>query len=254
MKLVIYTALFADESLPIDQVGCFYPFQHDKGDVEYIAFTNRRDLTSDFWDVRYVDLTQSSPRVDARYYKINSHKVLPEHDASIWMDSQCYFVYDPGSIIDKYLTQTNSEVAIHHHGDINSLAQESVAQAWLYKNDDAHIVMNQMLRYTDTNFPMMRYDHYETGILLRLNTNRVQRFNDMWWNEIQSGSLRDQLSIPYVVWMMRQEKYMNIHTIPESFTAHPSGLRIPKSKIFFTTPKPKLEENIEKRKHDNISV
>ena len=101
---------------------------------------------------------------------------------------------------------------------------------------------------------MMRDDHYETGILLRMNTNRVHYFNDIWWSEIQNGSLRDQLSIPYVVWKLRRDQLMNIHTIPESFTAHPSGLRIPKSKIFFTTPKPKLEENIEKRKNDTVSM
>ena len=52
MKLVVYTALFADESLPLEEVGRFFPFTHERGDVKYIAFTNREDLKSDFWDVK----------------------------------------------------------------------------------------------------------------------------------------------------------------------------------------------------------
>ena len=55
MKLVVYTALIADPELPLEEVGHFYPFTHDKGDVEYIAFTNRKDLTSDFWKVELLD-------------------------------------------------------------------------------------------------------------------------------------------------------------------------------------------------------
>ena len=69
MNLVIYTALFADPDLPLEEVGRFYPFAHVKNDVKYIAFTNREDLKSDFWDVQVVDVpdacllyTSPSPR------------------------------------------------------------------------------------------------------------------------------------------------------------------------------------------------
>lgn len=246
MKVIVYTALFADSNIPLENVGKFFPFEHPKDNVEYIAFTNRKDLKSEYWDVRYVELKESSPRVDARFYKLNSHLVLPEHDFSIWMDSQCYFRYKPTDIITLLLDQTNAEVAIHHHSDINSLAQESVAQAWVYKNDNSQIIMNQMIKYEKDGFPMNGYDHFETGILIRRNNNNVKYFNELWWDEVTNNSLRDQLSIPFVVWKCRQ-RGMHIYTIPESFTAHKHRLPIPKSKIFFTTPKPPLREDISKR-------
>jgi len=59
MKLTIYTALFADELLPLEEVGKFYPFKHDKGDVRYIAYTNREDRTSDYWEVRKINIKES---------------------------------------------------------------------------------------------------------------------------------------------------------------------------------------------------
>ena len=246
MKIIVYTALFADEKLPLEQVGSFINYTHNKGDVEYIAFTNRKDLKSDFWNIQYVDLKMSSSRMDARYYKLNSHIVLPPHNYSIWMDSQCYFVHNPVNIIEKYLISTNSDVAIHHHSDINNLVSEAVAQAWVYINDNAKIVMNQLVVYGDEGFPLLAYDHFETGILLRCNNSNVVKFNEMWWEEVCNHSIRDQLSVPYVVWKCRNDD-MKIYTIQESFTAHKHKLPIPKSISFFTVPKPILKEDLIKR-------
>ena len=90
MKLTVYTALFADPALPLEEVGRFFPFKHDKGDVEYVAFTNREDLKSDYWDVRVVDIPSAmSWRMMSRYHKWKPELLkLPEHTHSLWMDSQ----------------------------------------------------------------------------------------------------------------------------------------------------------------------
>jgi len=245
MKIIIYTALFADPSIPLSEVGSFIQYRHDKGDVEYIAFTNREDLKSDFWDVRLVDLKMSSPRMDARYHKLNSHLVLPSHDVSIWMDSQCYFVHDPYTIVQRYLLDHGADISMHHHSDINNLASEAVAQAWVYNNDAPKIVMDQVVRYGEEGFPLLGYDHFETGIILINNNENVRIFNEMWWDEVHKHSIRDQLSVPYVVWKCR--KNIIIHTIMESFTAHRHKLPNPKSVTFFTVPKPSLKEDITKR-------
>ena len=70
MKLVIYTALFADESLPIAEVGRFFPFTHEKDGVKYVAFANRKDLKSDFWEVRQVEVKEDySCRMMSRFHK-----------------------------------------------------------------------------------------------------------------------------------------------------------------------------------------
>ena len=72
MKLIVYTALFADESIPLEDVGQFYPFNHDKEDVTYIAFTNRIDLESKFWDVIYTPIEEGlSARMMSRKIKWN---------------------------------------------------------------------------------------------------------------------------------------------------------------------------------------
>ena len=249
MKLVVYTALFADESLPLEDVGRFYPFIHDKGDVEYIAFTNREDLKSDFWDVRVIEKEDDkSFRMMSRFLKWTPTKAnLPEHTHSLWMDSQCYFQYEPTAIVNGYL-KDKYHTAIHHHTDLQSIYVEGMVTSYVYFNDKPSIVNRQLERYFEEGHPY-QYDHYETGILIRKNCKEANELGETVYNELSNGSIRDQLCTPYVVKKRRDKGDEGILTIQESFTGHKGQLPLPKSKIFFTEPKPseKLKEDLTKR-------
>ncbi len=247
LKPIIYTALFGPENCPLDEIGDLrVPPYNDNSEAEFIAFTNRQDLKSDFWNIKYVELSRI-PRLEARYYKLNPHKVLPEHKFNIWIDHQVFFTVCPLIIINKYLTEPQALIAIHHHGDLNSLAVEGIFQCWKYRNDLPEIILPQLLKYGNEGFPMINYHHFETGILIRENCALTTDFNEAWWDEVKKHSLRDQLSCPYVVWKYRNIKNLPIFTIPESFTAHQNILTIPKSKVFFTRPKPAQQQDLSSR-------
>lgn len=247
MKLIVYTALFADKNLPLEDVGRFYPFTHLKDDVTYIAFTNRKDLLSDFWDVKYIDSIYESDRLMSREIKWKPTKYLPDHTHSIWMDSQCYFKFEPKAIVEHFL-QSNFHTAIHHHTDHRSAYIEGMVSSYVYKTDKPEIVNRQLERYFKEGLPY-EYDHYETGILIRKNNEDSNKFSELVFKEIESNSIRDQISTPYAVWKSRKQGDQGIYTIPMSFTAHQGRLPLPKSTIFFTEPKPheKLKEDLTKR-------
>ena len=249
MKLVIYTALIADPDLPLEEVGRFFPFTHDKGDVEYVAFTNRKDLKSDFWNVKLMGKPKTrSWRMQSRFLKWNPSKAdLPEHTHSLWMDSQCYFKFEPKAIVDHYL-KDNKHTAIHHHTDLRSIYVEGMVTSYAYMNDKPSIVNRQLERYHEAGMPY-QYDHFETGILIRKNNKESNEFSKEVYTELETDSIRDQISTPFVVWKRRQEGDEGILTITESFTAHQGQLPLEKSKIFFTEPKPseKLKEDLTKR-------
>jgi len=249
MKLIVYTALFADPRLPLEEVGRFYPFSHEKGDVDYIAFTNRRDLKSDFWDVRIVDKKDLySYRMMSRFLKWNPDKLgFGEHTHSLWMDSQCYFKFEPTAIVDFFL-QDRYHTAIHHHTDLESIYVEGMVSSYLYLNDKPSIINSQLEEYFKEGMPF-KYDHFETGILIRKNCEKAFKLSNRIFNELENKSIRDQISTPYVVWKSRQEGDKGILTIKESFTAHQGQLPLKKSEIFFTEPKPskELKEDLLKR-------
>ena len=249
MKLVVYTALFADPDLPLEDVGRFYPFIHEKGDVKYIAFTNREDLKSDFWEVRQISKWDNySPRMMSRFLKWNPDKAgLPEYTHTLWMDSQCYFQYEPTAIVDGYL-QDKYHTAIHHHTDLQSVYVEGMVTSYVYFNDKPSIVNRQLEGYFEEGMPY-QYDHFETGILIRKNCKESIELSNKVFKELETKSIRDQICTPFIVWKSRQEGDEGILTIKESFTAHRGNLPLPKSKIFFTEPKPseKLKENLQAR-------
>lgn len=249
MKLVVYTALFADESLPLEEVGNFFPFVHDKGDVKYIAFTNRKDLTSDFWNVKVIEKhDDKSFRMMSRFLKWNPTQApLPEYTHSLWMDSQCYFTAEPKAIVEHYLGD-KFHTAIHHHTDLQSVFVEGMVTSYVYKNDKPSIVNRQLERYFEDGMPYT-YDHYETGILLRKNTKESNELSSAVYEELSNGSIRDQLCTPYVIKTRRDQGDEGILTIKESFTGHKGQLPLPKSNIFFTVLKPseKLKEDLTKR-------
>ena len=248
MKLIVYTALFADENLPIEDVGKFYPFEHDKGDVKYIAYTNRDDLTSDYWEVRKVNVKEDlSPRMMSREIKWNPTMYLKDFTHSLWLDSQCYFTYEPKAIVNHYL-QNNYHTAIHHHTDLQSIYVEGMVSSYVYSNDIPSIINRQLERYFEEGHPY-NYDHYETGVLIRENCDASNQLSKAIYNELANHSIRDQICTPYCVRKARESGDNKILTIKESFTAHKGGLPLSKSQIFFTTPKPseKLKENLNER-------
>tara|TARA_R110002153_G_scaffold20161_6_gene68591 strand:+ start:8190 stop:8936 length:747 start_codon:yes stop_codon:yes gene_type:complete len=248
MKLIIYTALFADENIPLEEVGEFYPFNHNKDDVEYVAFTNRDDLESNFWDVHYIPIEEGlSPRMMSRKIKWNPSLYLENCTHTIWMDSQCYFKFEPKAIVD-YILQSEYHTAIHHHTDLQSTYTEGMLQCYYYSLDKPSIINPQMEKYFKEGLPY-KYDHYETGILIRKNCDESKQLSENVWGELQNHSIRDQLSTPYCVFKARQKGDQGIKTISESFTAHKGGLPLPKSQLFFTVPKPsrELKENLDNR-------
>ena len=249
LKLIVYTALFADESLPLKEVGNFFPFVHDKEDVEYIAFTNRKDITSDFWDVNILEKhNDKSFRMMSRFLKWNPTKAfLPEHTHTIWMDSPCYFTVEPKAIVKHYLGD-KYHTAIHHHADLQSVYVEGMVTSYVYNNDKPSIVNRQLERYYENGMPY-NYDHYETAILLRKNNKEANELSTSVYAELSNGSIRDQICVPYVVKTRRDQGDEGILTIQESYTAHKGNLPLPKSTLFFTVPKPseKLKEDLTKR-------
>ena len=65
------------------------------------------------------------------------------------------------------------------------------------KNDTPAVIRAQIYRYTQEGYPANN-GLMECSILLRRNTKKIRQFNELWWSEIQTGSIRDQISFPYV--------------------------------------------------------
>ena len=227
-KLVVYTALFTDD---LHMTYGTLP-EYDVKDVEFICYTNTPFLKSNTWDIRIVDLEFDNPRKTSRKYKLLPHKYLPNYDGWFWIDNSCCFYYNPVDLYNHYIGD-NFDISLHRHCDRNTLSEE--ADICATRNlDNPNIISIQMNKYfNELNYPNDN-GLYETGILMRKNNDTVVKFNEMWWDELNQHSVRDQLSFPYVLY---KNSDIRLNAIEETFVAHQSVLGRKQSEHFGSIPR-----------------
>lgn len=228
MKIVVYTALFTDD---INYIYGGLP-EYNMDDIEFICYTNTPYLKSNTWDIRLIEL-DITPREQARKIKTLPQDYLGEYDAWIWMDNSCIFNYDPIDLYELYMD--GFDMCVHEHCDRTNIFQE--AKVIIDRNlDKPETIIKQINNYKEEGY--IDNGLFETGILMRKNNEKIISFNKMWWDEINSQSIRDQLSFPYVKFKHPEVK---INGIKETFVAHKTLLGKQKSKHFQTIPRKKIK-------------
>lgn len=197
-SLNIYTALSGKKSILRDP-EIIIP------EARYIAFTDQ-PLKSKVWEIfpiQKIFYKGPDPNRVAKQYKILPHKLLPESDYSIWIDANL-------KIIGKF--PKLEELVLLKHFERNCLYDEAEVCKSMGL-DKPEIIDKQINKYREEGFPKK----FNSGIfpecffLIRKNNKKINAFNEMWWNEIDKGSRRDQLSFMYCVW----KSGININILPE---------------------------------------
>lgn len=218
-KLVVYTCITGGYDT-LREIRYMSP------SIDYICFTDSPSLTSRTWKVlplpKELEFEKSVVKKQ-RLVKILPHKWFPEHDASLWVDSNIEIISDLIDFFKKY-DLSKKILYVNKHPSRDCLYREQLAVVRLNK-DTFENTAPQINRYRDEGFP----EHYglaETNILLRAhNDKRCVKLMDLWAKEIKEGSHRDQLSFNYAIWKCDckasveylDEKYYNLHLSDRAF-------------------------------------
>jgi len=176
MKTVLYTANIGGKD-------SFNPTPKQVPGVDYVYFTDNPNLKSSIWDVRQVpsDFPTDEARRNARYYKVNPHKLFPEYDISVWVDSNINVVGDFTPLL-----QSPSKLQTYNHNDPfisdprNCIYQEGQVVKDLLK-DEISIVNKQISTYLRENYPPGN-GLASTGIIVRHhNDPQIIACMDKWW-------------------------------------------------------------------------
>jgi GT2 family glycosyltransferase len=166
-----------------------------RNSVKFIAFTDEPH-ESKTWEVREAHKEFSDPNRNAKIHKVLPHLYFPDHAYSLWIDGSVgiQFPFGVDRLAEVYLA--DHDMAIFKHPDRNCLYQE--ANTCINRNlDDKDLIRQQIQRYTKEGYPP-NAGLVEATIILRRHTPKIIEFNEAWWNEIQNGSKRDQISFNYV--------------------------------------------------------
>jgi hypothetical protein len=178
------------------------PKIYDKN-IRYILFTDNKYFRSKVWEICHVDFLDNNwdNRKKSRYLKLNPHNILPEHDISLWIDgnftSQIENFQEFLNLLD---FDKKKEFMLYKHRLRNCTYEESKRVVELGKESVINLNL-QINKYKNENFPE-NLGLFETGFLLRSNSENTKKFNDLWWNEMINGSMRDQISLMYTSWKL----------------------------------------------------
>ena len=176
--IVVYTAIFGgyDTLKPVEALD----------GVRFVAFTDRPEHGKG-WECISPFPTEKDARRENRKYKALPHCWFPSAECTIYLDGNLRLKVLPTQIADS--CRGSSSLFLFRHNKRNCLyAEEKTVKQNAKK---------QVERYRREGYPE-NAGLFWGGLLVRKAGCEV--FNKLWWSEIQNGSERDQISLPYCLW------------------------------------------------------
>jgi len=147
------------------------------------------------WQIRHVERKwkgSNNDRKEAKYYKLHSHLLLPEYEATLWLDTRLCL-----RGLRKGFKNLKKDLALRRHPSRGCLYQEAAVCTKGGKDHPVRIA-KQVGKYVEAGIKQ-KAGLWMGGIIFRKNTPAIAAFNELWWQEILDHSIRDQISLPYVL-------------------------------------------------------
>jgi Protein of unknown function (DUF616) len=207
MRAVIYTAVFGNYDT-LKQ-----PTPQDEP-CDFICFTDSK-MPSRVGAWRVVQVRPDPavhPRLQAKYFKLLSHRVFPRGrlavwyapfsvrrraDLSIWIDASLQIKCST-FIKDMRVKLDDGDWAMFVHPWNDCIYEEALLSSTLPKYQ-ALPILTQVEAYRPVVPP--HGGLYACGVIVRRepSTGRLKRIHDLWWQENLKWTYQDQLSLPYVL-------------------------------------------------------
>jgi len=147
---------------------------------------------------------ESHPRMKAKYFKCNSHKL--DCDVSIWIDGSAT-IKTPD--FEKWCLEQlgDGDIALIKHPDRDCIYDEANFCIFMDKYKDLPI-LEQVMEYAKQGYPQHN-GLWACGLLIRRHNDKVKAFNKLWWEHNKKYTYQDQLSFP----VCAKEVGLDIRTI-----------------------------------------
>jgi hypothetical protein len=208
----------------LGNVGVFLPVEG----IDCFLLTDRPNVAPACWQAIFIDPEIFGAQRTVRYLKCLGHRLFPEVSQSVYFDASFKLL----SSIDQLLSDHKDvRFAIFRHAQRDDIDAEADA-CNLMKKDDHSIMQTQIQRYRKQGLPSPS-SCYAGGVLIRrLDDPAVKAVNEAWCAEIWAGSVRDQISLPYVLWrldfrpdIIEGDVFYNRYLIPLPHLQSPLSMR-----------------------------
>ena len=196
--VVVYSCIVGNYDLPLAPLW-------KAPNISYVLFLEGQDASLvDGWEVRPIpeEVRKASGGTATginRYIKFHPYELFAdEYDASVYVDGNIQPVSDLSYYVE--LIRPEAGIALHHHRVRSSIADEVIACKASAKGNPTAMDM-QIERYVAEGYPL-DYGMLECNVIAAdLKSEIGKGVFAGWWREFNaSGSGRDQLALPYVLW------------------------------------------------------
>ena len=171
---------------------------------DYVCFTDT-DKKSDVWEIRKVEKDPSlSDRRNSRKIEILYHHYLGEYETTIKVPGYAVLNIDLNEIAD--LLGDSYDMVLLNHPRRKCTYDEF--QYYIdVSGDPEGVLAKQMERYKKEGMPV-RLGLVACGMVVRkIGNKNVEKFCELWWDEVLNYSSNDQHSFMYIYWKYGLIKY-----------------------------------------------
>jgi len=139
-----------------------------------------------------------------RMIKTHPHWVLPDYDITVWIDANTSIDQKLYDYIEKY---KENVITFKKHPDRNCIYDE-LKEVVFWSKETQHHGQFLFNKYKKEQYP----EHnglYETNIIISHPKDyNVQTIYNKWWEQIYTYSHRDQLSLNYILWKNKLNRFV----------------------------------------------
>lgn len=174
--------------------------------VDYVLFTDRPDTDRvPGWQTRPIVTPEGlSPALRNRYYKLLPHKILPDHDESVYLDANIAITASLAPFLDDVFGGPENMV-LFANPKRDTVAAEAATCLETGRVRDPEALRAEVAAYAADGFPD---DVGLTGnsiLMRRHHAPEVAAAMEQWWDLVSAHSGRDQVSLPFVRWRLGLE-------------------------------------------------
>jgi hypothetical protein len=170
---------------------------HDNPLFDHIVFSDE-PVKSVRWRWVPFDESMAEPVRTAKKPKILPHVVMPQYEWSIWVDANIFISGELTDYISSCIN-ANCTVGMFLHPERETALQEA-GVCMESGRDNIPTITAQMDRYKTDGFDFGTPLYEGNFIVRRHNDPGCVALMNRWWREVETGSRRDQLALPYAAW------------------------------------------------------
>ena len=150
------------------------------------------------WETRRFDRIMADPVRTAKAPKVLAHRYAGDGEWSVWIDGNVELIAPARSLITE-VERSGCAIGLFRHPE-RYCAYEEGATCIKRGKDAAERIAAQLARYETEGFPH-RFGLAECNVIVRRHDDpAVKQAMEIWWDEIEKGSRRDQISFNYALW------------------------------------------------------